>query len=100
MDDPLSCDESDEDPAWDGPRVVASYAADDIALAALQRRQPEALSCNACDAPIRGEPAGRGLLMWTRGDSVQLEEPPLCPRCATAIGVSAIRHWELDEEEG
>ncbi len=96
MDDTLSHDESDDD----GLPII-SCAIDDVALAALKLREPiEAVTCNACDAPIRGEPAGRGLFMWKRGDDVQLEEPPLCPRCATAIGVSALRHFEVEEEEG
>ncbi|MCL2778411.1 MAG: hypothetical protein FWD73_10435 [Polyangiaceae bacterium] len=43
---------------------------------------------------------GRGLLLWTRGDERRYFEPPLCPRCATAIGVTALHRWEIEEEEG
>ena len=59
--------------------------------------------CDACDDPIDGEPAGRGLYLWTRGGdaSVRVEEPPLCAACALAIGVSAHLAWAReDDEEG
>jgi hypothetical protein len=38
--------------------------------------------------------------MWTRGDEVRFEEPALCGRCATAIGVTALAAWSVEEEEG
>jgi hypothetical protein len=43
---------------------------------------------------------GRGLLVWSRGEERRYQEPPLCASCAAAIGVSALRHWEIEEEEG
>jgi len=43
---------------------------------------------------------GRGLLIWTRGDERRFEEPELCPRCASAIGVTALHRWEIEEDEG
>jgi hypothetical protein len=43
---------------------------------------------------------GRGLLVWSRGDERRYQEPPLCSSCATAIGVSALQRWEIEEEEG
>jgi hypothetical protein len=58
------------------------------------------LQCDACDEPIEGEPAGHGLYVWTRGDEVRFEEPALCARCATAIGVTALAAWSVEEEEG
>lgn len=42
----------------------------------------DALRCDACGAVIEGEPAARGLFLWTRGDEVRFEEPPLCEDCA------------------
>jgi hypothetical protein len=54
--------------------------------------------CDACDKPIEGEPAGRGLFVWTRGDEVRYEEPPLCAECAGTIAVVAMSNWELEEE--
>lgn len=43
---------------------------------------------------------GRGLLVWSRGDERRFEEPELCPRCAQAIGVTALHRWEIEEDEG
>jgi hypothetical protein len=43
---------------------------------------------------------GRGLLVWARGDERRYEEPELCPRCASAIGVTAFHRWEIEEDEG
>ena len=43
---------------------------------------------------------GRGLLVWTRGEERRYQEPPLCPGCAAAIGVSALQRWEIEEDEG
>ena len=59
-----------------------------------------ALVCDACDAPIEGEPAGRGLLVFPRGDTVHYEEPPLCERCALAIGITALWRFAEQEDEG
>jgi hypothetical protein len=50
------------------------------------------------DAPY--SVSGRGLLVWTRGEERRYQEPPLCPDCAGAIGVSALQRWEIEEEEG
>ena len=83
---------------------VISFCADGIAAHAMQRRREEAgaaeLRCDACDAAIEGEPSGRGLYMWTRGDEVRFEEPALCAGCSTAIGITALAQWSVEEEEG
>lgn len=47
-----------------------------------------------------GPSRGRGLLVWSRGDERRFEEPELCPHCASAIGVTALHRWEIEEEEG
>jgi len=69
--------------------------------------QSEALECDACGMPLSADDdggfalPGKGLFVWTRGaDHVRYEEPPLCPHCATAIGVSALTRWAIEEEEG
>lgn len=81
-----------------------SISIDSIADAALQAQQGAAgvveLRCDACDELIDGEPAGHGLYMWSRGGEVRFEEPALCGRCATAIGVTALAAWSVEEEEG
>jgi len=84
--------------------MVFSMAIDSLADVALKAREiPEdsvEVRCDACSELIEGEPAGRGLYVWTRGDEVRYEEPPLCARCATAIGITALTTWSVEEEEG
>jgi hypothetical protein len=43
---------------------------------------------------------GEGIYVWTRGDQVRFEKAPLCADCASAIGVTALARWEIEEEEG
>jgi hypothetical protein len=68
--------------------------------------EPSEDRCSVCDDLLRAEAdegnevPGRGLLVWTRGDERRYEEPHLCPRCAAAIGVSALQRWETEEDEG
>lgn len=54
----------------------------------------------AADDDDAGPLRGRGLLVWSRGDERRYEEPELCPRCASAIGVTALHRWEIEEDEG
>jgi hypothetical protein len=68
---------------------------------------PVATRCDVCAEQVDDreddegfEVRGRGLLVWTRGDERRYQEPPLCPGCAAAIGVSALSRWEIEEEEG
>jgi hypothetical protein len=81
-----------------------SASIDPVADASLRLdRAVEAASgriCDVCDQPIEGEPAGSGLYLWTRGEEVRIEEPALCVQCATAIGVTALATWSVEEEEG
>jgi hypothetical protein len=84
---------------------VLSMSIDPIADVALRAaatvvEETGTLHCDACEEPIEGEPAGSGLYVWTRGDEVRYEEPPLCMCCATAIGVTALAAWNVEEEEG
>lgn len=84
--------------------LAISMAIDSFADSALRVRGNELdeaeFECDACGAALTGEPAGRGLYIWTRGDEVRYEEPPLCARCATAIGVTALALFSMEEEEG
>lgn len=77
---------------------------DAVADAALARSRDEASveprSCDACDEPIDGEPAGRGLFLTTRGAEVRFDEPSLCGACAVAIGLRIKLEAEIEEEEG
>jgi hypothetical protein len=89
---------------------AVSFVADEIAMASVAGRmqsaaglegaEPVAVRCDACDQLIEGEPGGRGLLYWTRGEDMRLEEPPLCESCAVAVTASAHRRWDVEEEEG
>ena len=64
--------------------------------------------CDACGAALpadgcEGEgfcPPGQGVYLWTRGSDVRFEKVPLCPDCASGIGMSALARWEIEEEEG
>ncbi len=62
--------------------------------------------CSVCSEQLADDdddlelPSGRGLLVWTRGDERRYEEPKLCPSCASAIGVTALQRWEIEEDEG
>ena len=57
-----------------------SVSIDAVADRALREPQTGAteLLCDVCDISIEGEPAGRGLYMWSRGDELRFEEPALC----------------------
>ncbi len=57
-------------------------------------------TCHVCDEPIGGEPGGKGLLVFPRGDTAVYEEPLLCGRCAHAIGMTALWRFAAEEEEG
>ena len=68
--------------------------------------------CDACATPLAEddeqggyleegyELPGTGVYLWIRGDQVQLEKAPLCAPCASAIGMTALARWEIEEEEG
>ncbi len=43
---------------------------------------------------------GRGVYLWARGEETRLESVPLCASCASAIGMTALARWEIEEEEG
>jgi hypothetical protein len=64
--------------------------------------------CDACGAPLPpdgddgegfGVP-GQGVYLWTRGEETRFEKAPLCAECASAIGMTALARWEIEEEEG
>jgi len=74
-------------------------------------QEVEGNRCDVCAAPLEGSDAdgddaegydvrGRGLLVWSRGEERRYQEPPLCPTCAAAVGVSALQRWEIEEDEG
>lgn len=77
---------------------VISVAIDDVALASLRKEREVTLTCSVCDEPIEGGHS-TGLFMWTRGDEVRFDEPPVCPTCSSAIGVAAFYRWYASNDE-
>jgi hypothetical protein len=61
---------------------------------------PRTYDCDHCGRSFEGTPEGSGLFIWTRGDEVRYEEPPLCEACAKKISIGALLSWEFEEEEG
>jgi hypothetical protein len=55
--------------------------------------------CDSCGQHFEGEPGGAGLFLWTRGEEIRYEEPPLCETCAAEIAVGALVKWDSEEEE-
>lgn len=66
----------------------------------MRTRGATTVICDACSEPISGEPPARGLLLFVRGDTLVREEPPLCEKCALAIGITALYGLETEEDEG
>jgi hypothetical protein len=56
--------------------------------------------CDHCGGAFEGTPGGAGLFVWTRGDEVRYEEPPLCDACAQKLSIGALLSWDFEEEEG
>jgi hypothetical protein len=61
--------------------------------------EPRGFECDHCGKSFEGEPGGAGLLVWTRGEEVRLEEPPLCEDCASSITIGALLKWNAEAEE-
>lgn len=69
------------------------------APAGTEGRQVRGYECDSCGERFDGEPAGSGLFIWSRGDEVRYEEPPLCEACASKVTLGALLRWEDEEEE-
>ena len=91
------------------PKDAPGDAADQLIVASHEVLFGEVPSsrCDACGEPIAeadeadgyGVP-GRGVYLWARGEEAHLESVPLCASCASAIGMTALARWEIEEEEG
>jgi hypothetical protein len=80
------------------PRTAAP-SRDALGAAEAPQTEPaRSYECDGCGKRFEGEPAGSGLYLWTRGDELRYEEPPLCERCADAVGLAALGQWEAEEE--
>jgi hypothetical protein len=82
------------------PEAIPIDSLADLSLRVSREAAPTSLTCDACDETIEGEPEGRGLYVWRRGEEFRIEEPPLCAKCATAIALTARELWSIEEEEG
>lgn len=83
--------------------LVFSMAIDSLADCTLRANSTDEegeYECDACGSLNKGEPAGHGLYVWPRGEEIRYEEPPLCAKCATAINMTALAIWSMEEEEG
>jgi hypothetical protein len=66
---------------------------------ATERRAVAGFQCDVCGKRFEGQPESSGLLLWTRGEEVRYEEPPLCGDCAARITLGALSIFQTDEEE-
>lgn len=78
------------------PQPSFSFAADEVALAALQARE-EPTRCDICSEQI-DQPTSSGLLMWVRGGERRYEEPPLCLVCSGMLDVTTFAQMRCAEE--
>jgi hypothetical protein len=94
---------AERDAAGARPAAEPAFVASHEALFA----EAPSTRCDACGEPIAeaegtegyGIP-GRGVYLWARGEETRLESVPLCASCASAIGMTALARWEIEEEEG
>jgi hypothetical protein len=93
----------------EAPAAVEAADSDDLVVATHEALFDPAgpNGCDACGEPLPAAEAdegygvpGQGVYMWTRGDDVRFEAAPLCASCASAIGMTALARWEIEEEEG
>lgn len=93
----------------DLPKIAGVVAGFVTAGHAVLFEETEERRCDVCAGALSSDNdgddesetgTGRGLLLWSRGEERRYQEAPLCTACATAIGVSALQRWEIEEEEG
>jgi hypothetical protein len=88
-----------------GPTLPAPAAGGVVSHELLFADVPPSV-CDACGEPLVEDAAegygipGQGVYLWARGEETRLESVPLCSSCASAIGMTALARWEIEEEEG
>lgn len=82
---------SPHDARCDGARTGGGLRRSEVTSAALSDE-----TCDACGEVLTEPAAGRGLLLFPKGDRMTVEEPPLCESCARAIGLSALMRFGLE----
>lgn len=67
----------------------------------MEPERAPSYECDGCGERVPGHPAGSGLFLWSRGDEVRYEEPPLCEGCAERLGLLGELHFaHLEDDEG
>jgi hypothetical protein len=66
-------------------------------LSGAEAARPPRYECDGCGASCEGPPFGSGLFIWTRGDELRFEEPPLCEDCALRVSVIGASRLALEE---
>jgi hypothetical protein len=87
---------------------LADHATGEVVVASHEElfADPVTSQCDACGEPLAEDAGdgydvpGRGAYLWARGEETRLETVPLCASCASAIGMTALARWEIEEEEG
>jgi hypothetical protein len=59
----------------------------------------EMMALHGDDTPERTN-ASHGVYLSARGTEIRLEKVPLCGSCSTALGITALMQWDIEEEEG
>jgi hypothetical protein len=77
--------------------IIHAFHTPDVQPAAAP--SPPGFECDMCGQHFDCEPAGSGLFLWTRGDELRIEEPPLCELCAQNVTLDALTRFEVEEEE-
>lgn len=88
-------------PLMSTPRTAFDGVLYDDATATFGDEAPSPASyvCDRCGGTFDGPPEGAGMLVWTRGDEVRIEEPPLCEECARAVATVALVGWAREDDE-
>lgn len=82
------------------PRVVPALVQSGSAPFELEDETVDRrFECDLCGEEVEGEPAGRGLFIWTRGEELRYEEPPLCEKCGAAVYLTAMNGFLIADEE-
>jgi hypothetical protein len=98
-----AADEAPQTPATDAEGTGWAVASHDVLFGEVPPSRCDACGESIPDSAADGEGyglPGRGVYLSTRGGEAHLESVPLCAACASAIGMTALARWEIEEEEG
>ncbi len=81
------------------PKPQSSDVLRNVAAVTRHAATESSYTCDSCGGAFAGRPASAGLYVWTRGDEVRYEEPPLCEACGPKLALGALLSWAADFEE-